>query len=76
MLTQKTNFHQLGPTGPSWSRSRHVRGSVCVSVCAIKSQGSKGGPRETKYVIERTKPLGPLSFVHKNTENIDMWKQI
>ena len=28
-------FHQLGPTGPSWSRSRHVRGSVCVSVCAI-----------------------------------------
>ena len=45
-------FHQLGPTGPSWSRSRHVRGSVCVSVCvsvcAIKSQGSKGGPRGAK----------------------------
>ena len=28
-----TDFHQLGPTGPSWSRSRHVRGSVCLSVC-------------------------------------------
>ena len=26
-------FHQLSPTGPSWSRSRHVRVSVGVSVC-------------------------------------------
>ena len=42
-------FHQLGPTGPSWSRSRHVRGSVCLSVCLRhrvpgeqrRSQGSK-----------------------------------
>ena len=24
-------FHQLGPTGPSWSVSHHVRVSVCVS---------------------------------------------
>ena len=23
-------FYQLGPTGPSWSVSRHVRLSVCV----------------------------------------------
>ena len=29
------DFHQLGPTGPSWSTSRHVRVCVCVSVCAI-----------------------------------------
>ena len=26
-------FHQLGPTGPSCSQSRHVRLCVCVSVC-------------------------------------------
>ena len=26
-------FHQIGPTGPSWSKSRHVRVYVCVSVC-------------------------------------------
>ena len=25
-------FHQLGPTGPSWSVSRHVRVYVCMSV--------------------------------------------
>ena len=29
------DFHQLGPTGPSWSVSRHVRVCVCVCVCAI-----------------------------------------
>ena len=35
-LTNPNNiffFHQLGPTGPSWSVSRHVRLSVCLSVC-------------------------------------------
>ena len=26
-------FHQLGPTGPSWSVSHHVRLPVCLSVC-------------------------------------------
>ena len=25
-------FHQLGPTGPSWSVSRHVCGCVCLCV--------------------------------------------
>ena len=59
----KPCFHQLGPTGPSWSRSRHVRlcvgrcvclcvgGCVCLCVCAIKSQGSKGGPRAKQSPI-------------------------
>ena len=23
-------FHQLGPSGPSWSKSRHVRMCVCL----------------------------------------------
>ena len=36
LVTSETNyFHQLGPTGPSWSVSRHVRVYVCLYVCAI-----------------------------------------
>ena len=26
-------LHQLGPSGPRWSKSRHVRPSVCLFVC-------------------------------------------
>ena len=43
------DFHQLSPTGLSWSRSRHVRLCVCLFVCLRhqvqgkqrRSQGSK-----------------------------------
>ena len=43
--THLDDFHQLGPTGPSWSRSCHIRGSVCLSVNAVEFQGSKVGLR-------------------------------
>ena len=48
-LANSNLFHQLGPTGPSWSRSHHVRLSVCLCVCLRCL--SKGGPRGAKPLI-------------------------
>ena len=33
-------FHQLGPSGPSWSQSCHVGLSVCLSVCLFGPSGA------------------------------------
>ena len=41
------DFHQLGPTGPSWSVSPHVRVCVCVSVCLCAPSSSPGSKRKT-----------------------------
>ena len=51
-VTIFTNLAPLGRVGLGVTMSVCV--SVCLCVCAIKSQGSKGGPRGAKQ-----SPIGP-----------------
>ena len=61
-------FHQLGPTGPSWSVSRHVQMFVCVSAPS-GAVFFKASHWPGDHMISSRSLIGPPSF-----GNLETWK--